>query len=981
MLGRQQIAGIPTALHELFKNAHDAYAEHVEVDFFRKDQLLIIRDDGYGMTRGDFEGRWLTLGTESKIGTDQPDTEVSFAARPKMPRRPIMGEKGIGRLAIAAIGPQVLVMTRATRLDGLSPLVASFIHWGLFEVPGVDLNQIHIAVEEVPQGTLPDASLIRELVNQVRANILSLGSEIPAPFRAQLLADLELANLDPTEIDKRLTGPSLRDHGYGTHFYIRPTSSVMADDIDGGGSSDASPVQKMLLGFSNTMMPGRPRQTITAEFRDHHEDGTTDELIAGNTFFTPDEFESADHHIEGDFDEYGQFSGRVTVYREAPRDHPIRWPQATGQRTECGPFRITFAYLQGLWKDTRLPEDDWAALGAKLDRIGGLYVYRNGIRILPYGRPDYDFVNIERRRTKSAGDWFFSYRRIFGAIEIDQTANKNLVEKAGREGFRENRAYRQFVSILENFFERLAIDFFREKSRYGDSFNANKEQLNREHELLKRREESTRARRKEFADKLGRYFTDLEHGVSSAMAQDIRQSLQARLAVIAGTLDGDPAARALLDLERETRERIGVLERANTIARPRSVGLTKSLQSDWVAYLKNADKMKNEVIVPLIADVDEMITTVAGSRTIALDRRRRLVMTLDSKRNTVQNESARLRRDAQSALQQLSDQAEEAIRFCLMGLATELEQTFIDVERTDLTDLGDREALRLQKTWEERIDCTATAARDLLEPLRDQLASIAKAIQARESLEETTAAIESTAEGYREQVDSSIELAQVGMALGIVQHEFGVAVKNIRGAIRKLKPWADGTPDLKNIYKDLRVEFDHLDGYLKLFTPLSRRLNRQAVDLSGEEIRHYLDEVFHDRLERHAIVFRATAAFDRMSVHGYPSTYLPAFVNVVDNAIYWITSDRDSERLIKLDSDGVGFTIWNGGPGIEHRIAERIFEFGETTKIGGRGLGLYLARESLRREGFDLTLEAAGTEVRPVFRLAPVQPPSDKDEE
>ena len=32
MLGRQQIAGIPTAISELFKNAHDAYATRVEAD-------------------------------------------------------------------------------------------------------------------------------------------------------------------------------------------------------------------------------------------------------------------------------------------------------------------------------------------------------------------------------------------------------------------------------------------------------------------------------------------------------------------------------------------------------------------------------------------------------------------------------------------------------------------------------------------------------------------------------------------------------------------------------------------------------------------------------------------------------------------------------------------------------------------------------------------------------------------------------------
>ena len=55
LLGRQQIAGIPTAINELIKNAYDAYADHFDVDYFRSDKLLILRDDGIGMTKADFE--------------------------------------------------------------------------------------------------------------------------------------------------------------------------------------------------------------------------------------------------------------------------------------------------------------------------------------------------------------------------------------------------------------------------------------------------------------------------------------------------------------------------------------------------------------------------------------------------------------------------------------------------------------------------------------------------------------------------------------------------------------------------------------------------------------------------------------------------------------------------------------------------------------------------------------------------------------
>jgi len=90
MLGRQQIAGIPTAIHELFKNAHDAYAKSVEVDYFRGDGAFVLRDDGYGMTREEFESKWLTLGTESKVAANTMPLPGYLGA---VERRPVLGEK------------------------------------------------------------------------------------------------------------------------------------------------------------------------------------------------------------------------------------------------------------------------------------------------------------------------------------------------------------------------------------------------------------------------------------------------------------------------------------------------------------------------------------------------------------------------------------------------------------------------------------------------------------------------------------------------------------------------------------------------------------------------------------------------------------------------------------------------------------------------------------------------------------------------
>lgn len=149
MLGRQQIAGVPTAIAELFKNAHDAYADRVEADYFYQDELLVVRDDGMGMTPGDLESRWLTLGTDSKVGTKPPPRDPTKDARPSL------GEKGIGRLAIALLGPQVLVLARAGYGAKTDQVAAAFINWSLFECPGITLEDVEIPVRIFDYSTPP----------------------------------------------------------------------------------------------------------------------------------------------------------------------------------------------------------------------------------------------------------------------------------------------------------------------------------------------------------------------------------------------------------------------------------------------------------------------------------------------------------------------------------------------------------------------------------------------------------------------------------------------------------------------------------------------------------------------------------------------------------------------------------------------------------------------------------------------------------
>ena len=212
----------------------------------------------------------------------------------------------------------------------------------------------------------------------------------------------------------------------------------------------------------------------------------------------------------------------------------------------------------------------------------------------------------------------------------------------------------------------------------------------------------------------------------------------------------------------------------------------------------------------------------------------------------------------------------------------------------------------------------------------------------------------------RERSNVDLELAQLGMAVEVISHEFGGTVRAVRANLRRLKAWADVNPDLEPVYTGLRTSFEHLDGYLNLFTPLQRRLRRTRSRFRGAEIFRFLEDLFEERLKETRVALEATSAFRDHELTGFRATFYPVFVNLVDNAIYWTRPSRhptrDEPGVITLDAEGDAMYVRDNGTGVAERDRERIFELWFTLKDGGRGAGLYISRAVLAREGY--TIEA-----------------------
>jgi signal transduction histidine kinase len=962
MLGRQQIRGIPTAISELFKNAHDAYADEVRVDFLRNHDLLAIRDNGFGMSPSDFLDRWLTVGTDVKLSDQLPP--------PGRAGRALLGEKGIGRLAIAAVGPQTLVITRGEGAASGQVLI-SLVNWRVFEEPGINLDDIEIASTTILSGeapTLADLSALREEAAGVIGR-LGLPIDRIAALKAQVLEfPIEAINLA-----SQLPGPSLGSGHSGTHFYISPVDPTLAQDISTGNDESAELIQD-LVGFANPLL-GTP--AMSATFYDWTGPGQCVELIGPQQFWTSTDLADADHEVDGSFDEHGIFRGHVRVYDQ---DHEALMPPpgTPSQPTLCGPFAIRFGYVQGAQSESRLDPARWAQLSRKVAEIGGIYVYRDGIRILPYGRHDFDWLNIERNRSKGAAYYFFSYRRMFGYVSIDRASNSALAEKAGREGFRENPAYRQFRDILRNFFVQLAADFFRESGGQSAYYQGRKDQLRREDLARREREKRAGDERRRFVRELGRKLTELSGGVAGRQIDDVIR----RADVVFGSArQADVVASAM----ENTLGRLDAVRRTYRLDLP-GVGLAEDTRRDWEAYqgewetlttaLAHAEAHVHGAAAAAIEAARRAETNGQGSELTPERTGETIEIQVDAE--VVSQVIAQIKADARDRTEAASSRAVAAGRTVantIQNVARELTESIESIETpADLMSAPDALGLYLAQY---------RALTDRNERLLNSLAAAAARVNVVRSdgeilsPGELDAAADQQIISLREQVERDLELAQLGLAVEVVSHEFNATVSAIRRNLRNLSAWSRRNPGLVPLYSELSAAFEHLDSYLTLFTPLQRRMQSEPTELSGGEIFRFISDLFDDRLSKESVALEASDAFRQYLFIGRPAVFYPVFVNLVDNAAFWL-ADRPGLRVIRLDLDANAMTVEDNGPGVARGDRPFIFEPGFTRKPGGRGLGLFISREVMKRNDYRLAVEESALGgAKFIIEPAPAEGPHD----
>jgi signal transduction histidine kinase len=419
MLGEQLIKNERIALIELIKNSYDADADWVKIIFNDFDlnfshgdnSKIIIEDNGHGMTLDTIEKHWLNPATPVKLNIKK---ENQYTEKGRI----IQGEKGIGRFALLKLGKKITITTRAKNEN-----IEYVINYD-FSAYDNDFLTENGAEKELFLDDLRVSLIEQYPVHFVERTVLHGTRKVhESPFGTLI----EIENLKGAWSYQK------------TEAIFQDTTKLTSIFFD-TEKNDFS-----VLFYRNT-------EYLIFE-QDYKKN--LERLLATQAIF----------NINGSFDDkelvflFNINNTQKKISLMDPliaglRIFKVRFGDAASvlktRALECGAFKFNFFIFDFSTKAE--PKYALDKSDKETIRQHRIYLYRDGIRVYPYGEQDDDWLKIDMYRGTISAGAFLSNDQVVGYVNITQKENPNLKDKTNREGLiDEGNATEDFIVVLQTF--------------------------------------------------------------------------------------------------------------------------------------------------------------------------------------------------------------------------------------------------------------------------------------------------------------------------------------------------------------------------------------------------------------------------------------------------------------------------------------------------------------------------------------------------
>ncbi len=940
-LGKGQIADCPTAVSELWKNAYDAYARNVALYTIDGDYSCgALIDNGCGMSLQQVIDNWLVVGTESKTRKNTLEENERFG----LSIRKTQGEKGIGRLSAAFLSPITFLVTKKMN----DSYVALLIDWRLFENPYLSFDDVTVPFRQFEYlNDLSDvlSSLILELKKNVCFDDLNDGES------NELYHHIKKEAWDKFSKDQRAI------NGYTNFFTTQekiinfcndfqvnpevfvPWEEILAevDKIDGDKHGTAlfllelgrdlslltnagdlakdnielSDIEQSLVdtlrAFVNPYI--LHDYSFSYEIYTIKTNGYHRQILKQSDVFSRSDFEALEHTVVGCIDEKGWFRGRIKAFGEDKGDVVIPANISVNSYSGVGPFEIQIGTFEFLSQNTSHTEREHTHFDLKAKKYAGLMIFRDGLRVLPYGRVDNDFFQIEERRSWNAGRYYWSNRRIFGFIGITQTSNKELKDKAGREGFIRNQAARELKTIVSDLLTELADRFFGGKSEDRKELL---EQVKRDKELRKSAQQQARkSTQKNFSEALKLQLPILDSSLFAI------KELKNKLDKNENPLD----LNYLKDIDNDLTSLDSLRSEIRTPVKPPKLGIYEEKYRDYrdkfnefSAYVLQMKLAVNK----LGSELNKLEPSLAGKN--HLEKNQGIINSKLTKFSNILDDKIK------SLLKKWNDEI-KADRGTYYAKSISIVDSIM--EHTQMENIFNL----LDSIYIESVDILTFKYQSIIKGL-DRLSEGV-------NLDSAFSLSEEERLYFEEKAKSLNALAQLGISVEIISHELEEMDSMVTRGLNSLPSSVKEHPGFLLALNSHRA----LTQQIRFLSPLKISGYQSRQKITGKNIMDYILRFFGERFDRQRITVEFGEAFKLIKITDIPSRIYPVFTNIINNAMYWVSlSDK---RIIKIDFVNDLVIIANSGPAIDTDDVPRLFELFYSKRSNGHGVGLYLCRENL----------------------------------